>query len=1269
MMRTFFTRHIILICAMVSVQREIDMKYIRILLLSLFIMPFAAHAASSEFMVAAQLLSAAKNADIQQVQLLINNGADVNFVDSSGMSIVCTALMNNDVRAAQILQMYGADASKCDRQIRNYKSKNTTRGSGGLFGGLSSAQSMTLAAAGAAVVVGGLLLLTDVLDPGNDNSNANTGGSHNTGGNTGGNTSGATAAGKTAVGPAFFTSDGKVNYTTAAYNTNLEQWNPSAGGVKKWDFNYFRLKIGTEDNPDNYKDAGGITVAMQNYLLMMHGYSSFANGYLGQTTFRDTANNPQKAAYEGKPVLVSLITENGINPSGSADRGEGIVYGLTAATDAQTARTDKYLNYDNPTSENSTVVLGAEKGGFDLSGSGTAMNPFASANQNALAKIIGGWNGSARSTGDLYGFVPNGQLAVLRTGGGYKWTDVADPTSGTVMGTVTKGTGSATDQMEIGDTITIDGKTYKLSLATTGTTENNTTITVGGKKFNLSAASKLLRGACTSSNADDCTNVSDIAIYVGTDGYYYVNTTGGNRPDAVYVVKNNNIYTQKEYKAADIQNYSAMLLARTHGAAAIANAALNPKSRSVSYLTMDGLNVAFNLNSGTDKKTVFANMVNKYYGADSSTVEGAAANTLFGMYNTTLPIIVNPAGEFEFGLGDGKSPTVLDATFENYAPLLYGNNLQRMFMTVVAVGHTNGTSAADTIGGYGNGTGSSYGPLYLSTWSDTRGTPETTDDVMYQSRKCGVAGSGTGGSGIDPWCFAAAGPTTEMATAAAAGAVAAVQGAFPYMTNDKLFTLLALTADGAYLGSTDSGTSMTKANLVSYLRAMYSLPPEYNDKIGTADEYLAAFKDVYGYGLINLERALTPNKQLYYYNSGKIVGTNGNAYWRAASNTTFRTSSAFSPRMATISAPFFDKLESVDGEMAMPRIWKNEFAVGAQSRRGLYMGDVLGDLRVRDVAAPRTQIGNLGFSMTTSNRAWADNLGGLDTMRFDYDTGNWNFAAGYQRYMTDGASRFGGMANPILGLASNAVATDVEYGAGNWAFGARAFSGAITSEKLLDNDPTISSQYAPARLGLISGVQSHAKWHHGAFEMTTAIGSANETNTILGAQTGGLLDMGAGHTTYIDSEFAYRPTNELAFKLRGTFARTTSDMTGGDFILGMSDIYSDAFGFEMNAGHFTLGLSRPLGVLRGTMQYSYADYDIIDTAEGRYDIGVSDAGVRDIDLRPDAREYRISGAYRHALGAFTDGAIGFIYRINPNHTDAFGNEFIFMLKLNHRLGI
>lgn len=1235
------------------------MKYIRILLLSLFVMPFAARAASSEFMVAAQLLAAAKNADIQQVQALINNGANVNFVDSTGMSIVCTALMNNDVRAAQILQMYGADASNCDRQIRAYKNKNQTgAGSGGLFGGLSSAQSITLAAAGAAVVIGGLFLLTDVFDPGNDNGSSGSTGNRvddNTGGNTGG---GATAVGEIPVGPAYLTADGKIDYSTSKYESGLALWNPStSGGAKTWDFNYFRPDV---QESNNFK-TDGLIGRWQNYLLGMHGYSMFANGYMGQKTFRDSANKPVKvlnASGGDAPVQVALVVGNGINPAGSAGRGDGISYALGTAASADVRTTDKYQNYNDPVSG----VLGAEKSGFDFSGSGTAMNPFASNNQSALAKIVGGWETSERGVGDLYGFIPNGQLAIYRTGAGHTWTDVTDPTSGAVQGTVAKGDGTSTTAMEIGDTITINGKSYKLSLALGDSSVTNPTITVNGTTYKLAADSKVIRGVCTATNSADCDGVSDIAIYVGTDGYYYVNTGGGDLPDAVYVVKDNNIYTQKTLVASDLKNFEVMKEAISANRIVIANLALPVASRKIDYLETSGMPALINLGvaSGATAQNVFTAQINKYYGVENSTTQGNLANSMFGGYGTGMPIIVNPAGEFSWGQGDGKSVKYLDATFENYAPALYDKNLEHRFMTVVAVQHATGTAAANTIADYGDGTGSAYGPLMLSMWTDGTNT--------YAARKCGTAGIGV--NGIDPWCFAAVGATSETATAAAAGAVAAVYGAFDYMSKEQVFMLLALTADGAYLSSGNGGTKFSKTELVSYLRNMYSLPPEYGAADLATDDYLRVFKETFGYGVINLERATTPGKSLYYFSNGKIISTSGNAYWANAKNTTvFRASSAFSPRMATISAPFFDKLESIDGDLTLPRIWKNEFAVGTQSRRGLYMGDVLGEFRTGTAAAPRTQIGNIGFSMTASPRAYDDNMAGIDTMQFDYARGAWNFAAGYQRYLTDGASRFDGLSNPILSLASNAVVSGADYNAGRWSFGARAFSGAITSEELLENDPTISSQYAPARLGLIQGGNAHVAWRGDKFGISTAFGNARESDTFLGAQTGGLLNLGAGDTMYVDTELSYRPTDGVAFKLRGTVARTTSDMTGGDFILGMSDVYSDAFGLGIDAGKFSFAVSRPLGVSHGTMRYAHADYDIIDVGDGKYDIGISNAGVRDVNLAPESRELRFSGAYRRALGAFTDGAIGFIYRVNPNHTDAFGNESIFMLKLNHRLGI
>ena len=1251
------------------------MKYIRLLLLAIFFIPaasFAATVSNNEFMVAAQLLSAAKNADIQQVQILINNGANVNYVDSTGLSLVCTALMNNDVRAAQILQMYGADASQCDRQIKQYESRTTPQSSGGLFSGLSSAQTISLAAAGAAVVVGGLFLLTDWLDPGNDNGGGSSSGDR-PGGDTGGNTGGtATATGEIPVGPAYFTSTGEIAYSTAKYQENLALWDPSAGGVREADFNYFRP---TEQPTNSYVSDGilGGIVPLQNYLLIMHGYSSFANGYMGQYTFRDSNNNPQKVLNTtggGRPIRTAIITANGINPEGSAGRTtEGITWANSTALNANTGAYDKYVNYNDPTGGN----FGTEISGFDMSGSGTALNPFATSTESAVAKIVGGWEAGGRAYGDLFGFAPNSQLAIYRTGNGKGWVDITNPTEGAVVGTLTdSGVAGTAGQINSGDTITLNGVTYTISSALSDTSVTRPIITVNGTKYYVGAGSSMFKGTCT---GESCDNVSDIAIYQGTDGYYYVNTTGGTTVDAVYVINDNNIYAQKELQDIDINTFETLFnlpknsyqIGDRNGMASIAVAVLNPDARDTSYLTMDGVESYISL-SGGNELTAFINLVNNYYekNADAPKTQGQYANELFGNYMGNVPILVMPAGEFNYGLGEGKSLSVLDATFENYAPALY-ENLEHLFMTVVAVQHSKGTSEAETIAGYGNGTGESFGPLYLSAWTDNNGTPDdTSDDTTYMSRKCGIAGLGI--NGVDPWCFSAAGPTAEMATASAAGAVTALTGAFPYMNSGEIFTLMALTADGPYLATNDSGTAFTVDNLVAYLKNMYSLPPDYHADQLTGQDYLDAFAEVYGYGMINLERAMTPGKKLYFYDGSNIVSANGNAYWRAASNTLFRASSAFSPSTETISAPFFDILESVNGDMSMPRIWKNEFALGASGKRGLYMGDVLGEFKTRNDAPERMRFGQFGFSMSVSEKNYADNLNGLDNMRLDYTSGNWNFAADYQRHFTDGESRFDGMANPILGMMSNAVSSDAVYESGRWAFGGRVYSGAITDETMLDSDPTLASQYEPARLGLMQGAQSDISWQGEKFGFTSSVGAAYETNTLLGAQTGGLLDMGNGRTTYVDTEFRYSPIEDVMLKLRSTFARTVTDAQG-QFILGISDINSNAFAFGVDAGNFSFSVSQPLSVSAGSLQYPYADYDIVDLGDGKYDLSVTDMHIETVDLQPEHREVRFSGAYRHNFGEFTDGAVGFIYRVNPNNTSEFGNESIFMMKMTHRLGI
>ncbi|MBQ7185286.1 MAG: ankyrin repeat domain-containing protein, partial [Alphaproteobacteria bacterium] len=154
--------------------------------------PGVVFAASNDFVVAAQLLAAAKNSDVQQIQILINNGANINYVDNTGMSLVCTALMNNDMRAAQVLQMYGADASNCDKQIKNYRNKNLPKKTGGFFGGLSTAQGLALTGAAAAAVVGGIYLFTDLFDSddGGNSGGSGSGSGSGSGGNGGNNSSG-----------------------------------------------------------------------------------------------------------------------------------------------------------------------------------------------------------------------------------------------------------------------------------------------------------------------------------------------------------------------------------------------------------------------------------------------------------------------------------------------------------------------------------------------------------------------------------------------------------------------------------------------------------------------------------------------------------------------------------------------------------------------------------------------------------------------------------------------------------------------------------------------------------------------------------------------------------------------------------------------------------------------------------------------------------------------------------------------------------------------
>lgn len=1236
------------------------MKYIRIFAFSLFFLPVCAFAATNEFMVAAQLLAAARNADIQQVQSLVNNGADVNFTDSTGLSIVCTALMNNDVRAAQILQMYGADASKCDQQIKKYNSRNKKERSGGLFSGLSSAHNLTLAAAGAAVVVGGLLLLTDVFD--SDNNNSSGGGGDRPNGGGGDNPGGGTATAKITLpyGPAMPNAESE----NANYTNNLNVYSPSVAGVLKDTFALMN-KLGAASNGQ-----GG-----QNYLLMMHGYSPLARGYMGMRTLRSTGNVPVAADVlgqinikgevvgGGRPVGVAMVTSNGINaapkPVGDITAEKNSLDDkLLAWTTISGDTVNQNPEISNLSSKyyNNKIVLGAPAdeeltnsyteedkafaNDFDLSGWGTAINNTnATDRDNLLAKIVGGAS-SGYPTADYIGFAPNSQMGIFRTGAGKGMKKVTGtPQTGTYT--------MAGSTLAVGDKIDLFGK-------------NLTVSSVTGNQF----------------EAQD-TGIGTYKGYIGSNGYLYINSVLGGDINQVYSMNEGQLTQIGEYGDIDYYNYRALVKS---AALWLAGDLEGGRSRpdilaNSSVIAPLHSRTADTIGSMLVNPTVenFAAMVDKYYDRDTTDGDGGtnskpstdAVQFFNGLGATFLPLVIFSTGASEQETGSAYADETQVATFENAAPLVFPN-LEHLFMSVVAVGMTGaGTSGATDVSGY-----TPANKISIVQWGENNGTPDDpSDDKYYKARVCGIAGRGA--NGIDPWCFASAGITDELAVASAAGAAGAIKSAFSYLSNKELFTLLALTSDGPYLGTTTNGTPLTKDALRSYLQSVYVLPPEYQYRVDKGgEEYLDVFKEVFGYGLINLERATKPGTKVYFYDAanGKIVSAAGNAYWRTASKTMFRSSAAFSPRVASISAPFFDMLESADGELRMPRIWENEFDIGAGRRRGLYLNDVFGDLKTVDTPDSDIQMGRLRFSIKTSARPYADNMGGLDSMRLGLMRGSWELAAGYQHNFTDGAGMFSGMANPVMSLAHDAITSDAKYAHGKWAFGVRAFSGAITDSELLENDPTVTAQYTPARLGLMHGGALSAMWHDGRLGIDTSVGIVRETQTVLGAQTGGLLNLGGGDTSYVDVHGRYALGADVSLSARATFARTTADASGQN-ILGLTAIDSNAFALGLNAGNFEFVASQPLAARTGRLEYAHADYDIVETQDGKFDIAVSDLGARSVSMRPHKRETRFAATYRHNFGQFTDGAVGFIYRVNPNNTDEFGNEAVFMLKMSHRVGI
>jgi len=1233
------------------------MKFSKALIIAGFVVPGVSGAWADDFSMASDLLVAAKNANLQQVQSLIRQGANINYVDNTGLSLVCTAIKNNDMRTAKILQMYGADASNCDRQIKNYNSRNTPEETGGLFSGLTKTQGLVLAGVGSAAVVGGLLWLTDTFSPdnGNGGGGSSSGGNNNNNNNNNNtNTSGTGLFGTNGLpyGPAVVNAAGERD----TYPENLKL--------------YYLQEItgasGTDPVPNtpNYENFV-LMNANQNYLLLMHGYSAFARGYFGMRTLRDLQTNVPLLSYKqyelgtepvmgGRPVNVALVTTNGINAAADTSLADKFLVwttnsGNSSVNDASNYNiSSKYYNnritLDDQNGDLGNDTTAEERGllsSFDLSNSGTAIhNSLALGTENLIAKTVGGLDSAI---GDFVGFMPNGQMTIYRTGGGHAFSELETPVyAGTYTG----------DAIATGNLLeNFLGSTWDIAMDGNGLTLTSTTDTA-----------KKLYG------------------YIGTDGLMYLDLLGANGltgtdnvVDTAYIISSGVLTKKSVLTDTDYYNYTALAnaitkqtdlgiggdilnLGRSHVDIIANTSVIEPLHARDAGTIADVLAVPASAYS-----TRFLNLIATSYGnssTDNSLLPTVAATSFFNSLSTYPTLTLFSTGGSIQNTGVNYLDAVQTASFENAAPLVV-SNLEHLFMSIVPVGAI--TTGVEQITPNSDAMPALSGAKYqLAQWADGLNN--------YKARACGVAG--TGANGIDPWCFAAVGLNDELAVASAAGAAGVLKSAFYYMTPQQIFTLLALTADGPFLkAKSGSNGNYSQEELIAHLTGMYEMPAEYQFRITNGENYLDVFKEVFGYGVINLERATKPGTNVYYFTNNKIVSANGNSYWGTVSTTNLRGSSVFNlGRGASISVAAYDVLESIDGTMSLPRIWESNVMLGNADRHGLYMGDVLGDLKTRDMDDDTTSVGDLKFTLARTERAYADNMNGLDNMRLEYGFGNWRFGADYQHYLTDGKSRFFDSNNPILSLASNAITTDTTYNYGKWSFGARAFSAAMTDEGLLQNDPVVSSTYEPMKLGTMNGAQSAIAWNGEKFGMGAAFGFAHESDTLLGAYSSGFLETNGADTRYIDMTAFWTPTDDITLDFRATFAHTETNGLN-DGMIGLTDLDSNAFAVNARFGHLSFGASLPLAVYNGVLSYNDIDYEIVDGDNGRYELQITDNGYKNINVAPERREVRFTATYKHNFGEFTDGALGFVYRVNPNHTDEFGNESIFMMKMTHRLGI
>jgi subtilisin family serine protease len=511
---------------------------------------------------------------------------------------------------------------------------------------------------------------------------------------------------------------------------------------------------------------------------------------------------------------------------------------------------------------------------------------------------------------------------------------------------------------------------------------------------------------------------------------------------------------------------------------------------------------------------------------------------------------------------------------------------------------------------------------------------DSNNQISSFSNKCGVA---------KEWCIAAPGDRvittyldnkyvyasgTSFAAPNASGALAALIGAFPHLSPEKVTQIMFKTA-------TDLGA--------------------------------AGVDDVYGNGLINMERAINPSDSGWNIALGSnlatakttpVISTSlslgksfGKLFSRSADNVMFVDEFERDyqiPLSYLASSSVSDK--SVDDRLA--EMDASAFDINIK-QNGTHFKMALSDDNPTGYQSPNIGMGNnakvqkASFTYTTAEGKNGYEAGfGYNAKATDVITPK-AFAGTNVAENTASAS----FENPYLGLAASTNTNYAGYKDGNVTVRFGSFSGNLNEDTLDIN----------AKQG-VSGMFSEVNYTKDNKSLSLTLGANNEESSFLGSSSSGALNFGNDNkTVYAGLSGKYEPRKNLKLIATANLGLTKTGDAADSLVTDVSDIVSSSFAVGLEANNVAndndsvqLVVSQPLRVESGSAKLTLPQ-DINTNGDIIYSSSKA-------NLNPSGREIDAEGYYNLGLSEKETVKLGSIVRFNPNHDKDADPEAVFLAK-------